>query len=63
MRDFYLLDIAIEWAEDQMVYRYGGAIDFLETTELSEQPLLAGLTAEELTDLASIAAIRTLPAR
>ena len=40
----YLLDAAIEWAEDQMVYRHGGAIDFLETTELSEQPLLAGLT-------------------
>ncbi len=27
-----------------MVYRHGGAIDFSETTELSEQPLLAGLT-------------------
>jgi glutaminase len=59
VRDFYLLDTAIEWAEDQIVYRYGGSIDFLETTELSEQPLLAGLTAEELTDLASLAAIRT----
>ena len=58
VRDFYLLDTAIEWAEDQVVYRYGGAIDFHETTELSEQPLLAGLTAEELTDLASIASIR-----
>ena len=58
VRDFYLLDTAIEWAEDQLVYRYGGAIDFHETTELSEQPLLAGLTAEELTDLASIATIR-----
>ena len=33
VRDFYLLDAAIEWAEDQMVYRYGGAIDFHETTE------------------------------
>jgi glutaminase len=58
VRDFFLLDTAIEWAEDQVVYRYGGAIDFLETTELSEQPLLAGLTAEELTDLASIGKIR-----
>jgi glutaminase len=34
MRDFYLLDTAIEWAEDQLIYRYGGAIDFHETTEL-----------------------------
>ncbi|MBR0696174.1 glutaminase A [Bradyrhizobium lablabi] len=59
IRDFYLLDAAIEWAEDQIVYRYGGSIDFLETTELSEQPLLAGLTEEELTDLASRCAIRT----
>ena len=64
IRNYYLLDAAIEWAEDQVVYRYGGAIDFHETTELSEQPLLAGLTAEELTDLASLATIRTYrPAR
>jgi glutaminase len=58
VRDFYLLDTAIEWTEDQIVYRYGGAIDFYETTELSEQPLLAGLTEEELADLASIGIIR-----
>jgi glutaminase len=58
MRYYFLLDAAIEWAEDQVVYRHGGSIDFHETTELSEQPLLAGLTPEELTDLASIAAVR-----
>jgi glutaminase len=58
VRDFYLLDAAIEWAEDQIVYRYGGAIDFYEITELSEQPLLAGLTGEELADLGSIGGIR-----
>ena len=63
MRNYYLLDAAIEWAEDQVVYRHGGAIDFLETTELSEQPLLAGLTEEELTDLASLGAIRTYQGR
>ena len=59
VRDFYLLDTAIEWAEDQIVYRYGGSIDFLDTTELSEQPLLEGLTEEELTDLGSLASIRS----
>jgi glutaminase len=59
LRDFYLLDTAIEWAEDQIVYRYGGSIDFLDTTELSEQPLLEGLTEEELTDLGSLASIRS----
>ncbi|MGY4417996.1 glutaminase [Bradyrhizobium sp. JR6.1] len=59
IRDFYLLDTAIEWAEDQIVYRYGGSIDFLETTELSEQPLLAGLGEAEIADLTTLCAIRT----
>ncbi len=58
VRDFFLLDTAIEWAEDQIVYRYGGAIDFLEITELSEQPLLAGLTEAELHELAGLAIVR-----
>jgi glutaminase len=59
MRYYFLLDAAIEWAEDQVVFRHGGSIDFFETTELSEQPLLEGLTDEELADLASLGAIRT----
>lgn len=62
VRDFYSLDTAIEWAEDQIVYRHGGAIDFLETTELSEQLLLAGLTAAELAELASISTVKTYQA-
>jgi glutaminase len=57
IRNYFLLDAAIEWAEDQVVYRHGGTIDFHESTELSEQPLLAGLTADELTELASLATI------
>jgi glutaminase len=59
VRNYYLLDDAIEWAEDQVVYRHGGAIDSIEITELSEQPLLARLTAEELALLASLGTIRT----
>jgi glutaminase len=59
MRYYFLLDAAIEWAEDQVVYRHGGSIDFLEMTELFEQPLLAGLTDKELTDLAALGAVRT----
>ena len=59
IRDFYLLDAAIEWAEDQVVYRHGGAIDFHDTTELAEQPLLAGLSAEELDELAALGSTRT----
>jgi glutaminase len=59
LRDFYLLDTAIEWAEDQVVYRHGGAIDFHETTELSEQPLLAGLSAREIADIAALGSMRS----
>ncbi len=59
LRDFYLLDTAIEWAEDQIVYRHGGTIDFHETTELSEQPLLAGLSARGARGLASLGTMRT----
>jgi glutaminase len=59
LRNYYLLDAAIEWAEDQVVYRHGGSIDSQETTELSEQALLAGLTAEELAELATLGSART----
>src|SRR5437660_167463 len=58
LRDFYLLDTAIEWAEDQVVYRHGGSIDFHDATELSEQPLLAGLGGEDLSALAALGTIR-----
>jgi glutaminase len=58
LRHFHLLDDAIEWTEDQVVYRHGGAIDSEETTELSEQALLAGLTADELAGLAALGTIR-----
>jgi len=58
VRNFYLLDTAIEWAEDQIVYRHGGAIDFHDTTELAEQPLLAGLTPPEIAELDALATIR-----
>jgi glutaminase len=58
VRNFYLLDTAIEWAEDQIVYRHGGAIDFHDTTELAEQPLLGGLSVDELAELNALAAIR-----
>jgi glutaminase len=62
LRNFRLLDDCIEWAEDQIVYRYCGAIDSHEMTELSEQPLLAGLSAQELADLATLGTIRSYEA-
>jgi glutaminase len=62
VRNFPLLDDAIEWAEDQIVYRHGGAIEAVEMTELSEQPLLTGLSPDELARLASLGSIRTYQA-
>jgi len=59
LRDFYLLDDAIEWAEDQVVYRHGGTIESTEMTELSEQALLAGLSADEIAALAKLGTTRT----
>ena len=53
LRDFRLLDDAIEWAEDQVVYRHGGTIISTELTELSEQALLAGSSTEEIAALAN----------
>jgi glutaminase len=58
LRNFPLLDDAIEWAEDQIVYRHGGTIDAIEVTELSEQPLLAGLNEDELELMASLGKVR-----
>jgi glutaminase len=62
LRDFYLLDEAIEWAEDQIVYRHGGAIDCSDVADLSEQALLQGLRAEEIAALAAIGSLRTYQA-
>jgi glutaminase len=59
VRRFDLLDEAIEWAEDQLIYRYGGFSDGRESSPLSSQALLARLTEEELADLASLATTRT----
>jgi glutaminase len=59
LRHYYLLDEAIEWAEDQIIYRHGGEIEFTDVAELSGQALLQGLTAEEIAALARIGAPRS----
>ncbi len=45
---FEMLDEAIEWAEDQVIYRYGGFIKPKEPVKLGEQALLAGLSDLEI---------------
>ncbi len=59
VRAFSLLDQAIEWAEDQVIYRYGGYVMRKDSAHLREQALLAGLDDGELADLAALGTTRT----
>jgi glutaminase len=59
LRQFSLLDDAIEWAEDQVIYRYGGFARLTQMKHLSEQALLSGLTPEEIAELARLGAMRS----
>jgi len=58
LRRFALLDDAIEWAEDQVIYRYGGFTSSKETSHLGEQALLADLELEEIAALAELSTAR-----
>ncbi len=58
LRHFALLDDAIEWAEDQVIYRHGGFTPLKETSHLGEQALLAELTADEIAALAELSTTR-----
>lgn len=51
LRRFALLDEAIEWAEDQLIYRYGGFTVAKQAANLGEQALLANLTPTEVATL------------
>jgi len=59
LRNYPLLDDAIEWAEDQIIYRHGGNIYAVEITELAEQALLSGLDKGEFDQLTSLGRLRT----
>src|SRR3954465_6225130 len=58
LRRFALLDEAIEWAEDQVIYRYGGFTASKETSHLGEQALLADLAPDEIAALAELSTAR-----
>jgi len=58
LRRFALLDDAIEWAEDQVIYRCGGFTAQKETTHLGEQALLAELDTDEIAVLAELSTAR-----
>ena len=53
VRKFAVLDEAIEWAEDQIIYLYGGYGRLHDPTTLPEQQLLEGLTDGEIEALAA----------
>ncbi len=59
LRMIPLLDEAIEWAEDQVIVRHGGHLPAPGMADLTEQALLAGLTADELADLTKLAMPRS----
>ncbi|MCW5735661.1 MAG: glutaminase A [Enhydrobacter sp.] len=48
-----LLDEAVEWAEDQIIYLHGGYDRLREQTALADQALLEGLPAEAVESLAA----------
>jgi glutaminase len=55
LRQFPLLDDAIEWAEDQVIYRRGGFTEVRDPVHLVEQALLVGLTEEQIAALEALA--------
>ena len=59
VRQFALLDEAIEWAEDQIIFRHGGYGHLNDPTTLREQELLAGLSDGEIAALTSHTAQRS----
>ena len=62
LRNFPVLDEAIEWAEDQIIYRYGGYGRLHDPTTLPEQQLLGGLTTGEIEALEALMTPRTYQA-
>lgn len=56
---FELLDDAIEWAEDQVIFRHGGFVEPREPLHLGEQALFAGLTGDEIEALNLLAMPRS----
>ena len=58
LRNFETLDVAIEWAEDQIVYRHGGFVDHRSHVRLAEQALLANLTPDDIAAVAALGTVR-----
>ncbi|GAA0588943.1 glutaminase A [Caenispirillum bisanense] len=62
LRRHATLDEAVEWAEDQVVFLYGGFGRVMESVPLADQSLMQGLSADDLARIARLVqphAIRT----
>ena len=62
VHDFVRLDEAIEWAEDQIIFRYGGLMQVIDVMNLADQELLAGLPSELVKDLSALGTGRSFHA-
>ncbi len=54
VRIFPTYEGAVEWAEDQIIYRHGGFAPLSVDADLGKQALLAGLTAEDIAELSRL---------
>ena len=59
VRDFTLLDEAIEWAEDQIIFRFGGFTHLMDTIDLSQQELLTGLPGDLIVAIGELGVPKT----
>jgi glutaminase len=58
VRDFARLGEAIEWAEDQIIFRFGGFTNLTDTTNLGGQELLIGLPPEMVEEIGELGLVR-----
>jgi glutaminase len=61
VRNFAVLDEAIEWAEDQIVYRYGGRFGHDDHVPLADQALFTELSPDATAALTGLGVKRMFP--
>jgi glutaminase len=59
VHDFLRLDDAVEWAEDQLIFRFGGLMQVMDVMRLADQELLAGLPHELVEKIEGLGAARS----
>jgi glutaminase len=62
LRHFARLDEAIEWAEDQVIYRFGGFTHLMDSVPLSEQELLHDMPAELVEEIVRVCTVQSYKA-